>query len=170
MSVARFSRENGIPAQTFRDWLAAEDAVAGSGHTTGLSPKIEKLLVLLMVMLSASGVPMGKDMLPKLVQKGINAGAIKVNPKIRFRNNKPGKDWVRRFKQRHTRLLTLQKREKLQYKRAKSMTKENKGLYFDMLTRLITQHNIQPENIWNADEAGFQADSADLSVECQRLK
>ena len=44
------------------------------------------------------------------------------------------------------------------------MTKENKGLYFDMLTRLITQHNIQPENIWNADEAGFQADSADLTV------
>ena len=92
VSVARFSRENGIPAQTFRDWLAAEDAVAGSRHTTGLSPKIEHLLVLLMVMLSASGVPMGKDMLPTLGQKGINAGAIKVNPKIRFRNNKPGKD------------------------------------------------------------------------------
>ena len=44
------------------------------------------------------------------------------------------------------------------------MTRENKNLYFDMLGRLIDENNIQPENIWNADEAGFQADSAELTV------
>ena len=164
VSVHKFALQHGVPNQTFRDWLEAEDKVAGTGKTTGLSAKIEQLLVLLMVMLSASGLPLGMNQLPTLVQKGINCGAITVNPKVKFRNNKPGKDWVRHFKQRHTRLLTLQKREKLQYKRAKSMTAENKGKYFDMLSHLITQHNIQPENIWNGDEAGFQADSADLTV------
>ena len=57
---------------------------------------IEHLLVLLVVMLSASGVPMGKDMISKLVQKGINAGAIKVNPKVKFTNNRPVRAWVDR--------------------------------------------------------------------------
>ena len=76
ISVARFARENAIPVQTFRNWLADEDAPAGTGRTTGISVMIEHLLVLLVVMLSASGVPMGKDMIPKLVQMGINAGSI----------------------------------------------------------------------------------------------
>ena len=98
VTVRQFALQHGVADQTFRDWLEAEDKVAGSGKTTGLSAKIEKLLVLLMVMLSASGVPMGMNQLPTLVQKGINCGAITVNPKVKFRNNKPGKDWVRRFK------------------------------------------------------------------------
>ena len=162
-TVAAFARENGIPDQTFRDWLNDEQATAGSGNTTGLSSYIESLLVLLVVMLSASGVPMGKNMLPKLVQKGINEGAITVNPKVKFTNNMPGPDWVKRFRRRNKKTLTLRK-EKLQYKRATTMTRENKALYFDMLEKVITDNNIQPCNIYNADEAGFQADSAEQTV------
>ena len=44
------------------------------------------------------------------------------------------------------------------------MTRENKSLYFDMLEKVITDNNIQPCNIYNADEAGFQADSAEQTV------
>ena len=164
VSLRQFAIQNGIAEQTFRDWVAAEDKLAGTGKATGLSAKIEKLLVLLMVMLSASGLPMGMKHLPGLVQRGINCGAIAVNPKVKFRNNKPGRAWIRNFKARHSTLLTLSKRESLQYKRAKAMTAENKGRYFDKLNHLITQHNILPENIWNCDEAGFQADSAEQTV------
>ena len=74
VSVRQFAIQNGIAEQTFRDWLAAEDKLAGTGKATGLSAKVEKLLVLLMVMLSASGLPMGMKQLPMLVQRGINCG------------------------------------------------------------------------------------------------
>ena len=164
VSVRQFALQHGVPEQTFRDWLRSEEKLAGTGKATGLSAKVEKLLVLLMVMLSASGLPLGMKQLPTLVQRGINCGAIQVNPKVKFRNNKPGKQWIANFKRRHSTLLTIQKREKLNYKRAKAMTAENKGKYFDKLTNLITQHSIRPENIWNCDEAGFQADSADQTV------
>ena len=131
-SVKAFCRENDIPYQTFRDWLRDEQCTAGSGTTTALNPAIERLLVTLVVMLSASGVPMGKNMLPKLVEKGINEGAIKVNPKVKFTANRPGPDWVKRFYKRHKKDLTLRKKDKLQYKRAQSLTKANKALYFEI--------------------------------------
>ena len=163
-SVKTFCRENDIPYQTFRDWLQDEQRTAGSGTTTALSPAIERLLVTLVVMLSASGVPMGRNMLPKLVEKGINEGALQVNPKVKFTANRPGPDWVKRFYKRHKKDLTLRKKDKLTYKRAQSLTKANKALYFEMLDKVIKDHDIQPRNIYNADEAGFQADSGEQTV------
>ena len=75
-----------------------------------------------------------------------------------------GRDWVTGFRKRHKKALTLRKKEKLSYRRANGLTRWNKDQYFGMLERLINEHNIQPEDIWNADEAGFQADSAEQTV------
>ena len=70
VSVRQFALQHGVPLQTFRDWLAAEEKVVGTGKTTGLSPKVEQLLVLLMVMLSASGLPLAMKQLPQLCREG----------------------------------------------------------------------------------------------------
>ena len=66
---------------TFRDWLTDEEKTTGTGKTTALSAKFEKFLVLLVVMLSASGVPFGKNFIPLLVKKGHRIWMCKSEPK-----------------------------------------------------------------------------------------
>ena len=118
LNCSQFCRENNIPMMTFRDWLD-DEKTTGTGKTTALSSKIEKFLVLLVVMLSASGVPFGKNFIQNFVQKGIETGCVTVNPKVKFTNNRPGRAWVAGFRERHKKELTLRKREKLCYRRAK---------------------------------------------------
>ena len=79
---------------TFKDWLIDEEKITGTGKTTALSPYFEKLMVLLLVMLSASGLPFGKQLIQDLVQKGIESECIKMNPKVKFTDNRPGRYYI----------------------------------------------------------------------------
>ena len=90
-SIRSFCKEKNIPYMTFKDWLINEEKITGTGKTTALSPYFEKLMVLLLVMLSASGLPFGKQLIQDLVQKGIESGCIQVNPKVKFTDNRPGR-------------------------------------------------------------------------------
>jgi hypothetical protein len=70
-----------------------------------------------------------------------------------FQNNRPGKDWVKGFMQRHNftnRVVSNVKRN------STSVTAEVISKYFDHLEKDI--HGVPPENIWNFDETNLLDD------------
>ena len=68
----------------------------------------------------------------------------------------PGKDWHRRFAQRHPE-LRRSKPSHLDPKRAQNFNQANITHFFNLTQQLMTQFpNLPPEHIWNMDEKGIQ--------------
>ncbi|KJA19577.1 hypothetical protein HYPSUDRAFT_143489 [Hypholoma sublateritium FD-334 SS-4] len=71
------------------------------------------------------------------------------------RRRKPSKSWIRRFLQRHHKLV-LARGSGLDPKRARAFNKPVISHYFTLLGDIIKQHDIPWENVYNMDEKGIQ--------------
>jgi hypothetical protein len=68
----------------------------------------------------------------------------------------PGKNWHRRFEQRHLE-LSSSKPSNLDPKRAQNFNSTNVAGYFDLLKSVYDSFpTLPPEHIWNMDEKGLQ--------------
>ena len=76
-----------------------------------------------------------------------------------FKNNCPGKDWIRAFMIRNN--LSLKKANMISSAR-KSSTANPFIIYdfYDVIEKIITENNLGAANIWNCDESGFPHDPA----------
>jgi hypothetical protein len=66
-----------------------------------------------------------------------------------------GGSWPKRFLKRHPD-LKMKKTIGLEKARAKALNKFAVDEFFDVLTDVIKEYDIQPENIFNMDEKGIQ--------------
>jgi len=74
---------------------------------------------------------------------------------IQLVNYEPfGKDWVPRFMSRHSQLKSA-RIKLIEAARVKDVSVERLTKWFEDLQCVITEHGIQPENIYNMDESGF---------------
>ena len=80
-----------------------------------------------------------------------------------FKNDCPGKDWIRGFMNRN----------KLPLKKATMISSVKKSAtgnpfivydFFDVIEDIINKHDIPPNNIWNCDESGFPHDPSKCLV------
>jgi len=67
----------------------------------------------------------------------------------------PGIHWVTRFIKRHPATLRKSRAYALDPKRAMNFTRANVEKFSDMLKAVVTEENIPPSNIYNADEVGL---------------
>lgn len=68
---------------------------------------------------------------------------------------KVGESWPKRFVKRHPE-LKMKKTTGLEKARAKALNQFAVNGFFDMLTNVIEEYSILPENIYNMDEKGIQ--------------
>ena len=86
-----------------------------------------------------------------------------------------GKDWVARFMSHHPQLASA-RRKLIEAARIKDVSVEWLTKWFEDLQCVITEHGIQPENIYNMDESGFAIEDIEASQRiinatiCQRFQ
>jgi hypothetical protein len=73
-----------------------------------------------------------------------------------FREDIPGRGWMRGWKRRHPELI-LRAVHALEIARAKGLCKDNVASFYDNLETLYSRHKYPPDRIWNCDEFGAQA-------------
>ena len=95
---------------------------------------------------------------------------------IRLVNYDPvGRDWVARFLSRHPELESA-RRKCIEAARIKDVSVERLTKWFEDLRRVIEEHNIESENIYNMDESGFAIGDVEASQRiinatiCQRFQ
>ncbi|KAI9037196.1 uncharacterized protein KD926_000769 [Aspergillus affinis] len=69
--------------------------------------------------------------------------------------NRPGKQWPSRFIKRYSDDLISRYTTGIDSSRKKADSALNYALYFELLTRKISEYDIQQEDIYNMDEKGF---------------
>ena len=161
--VNRVSNVLGIPQTTLRDWLKARTdgriLKLGVGSATALPAWIERDIAGILVFHSDAGYPMRRPDLQDLVQSMI-VQTRTVDLLNKFKDNRPGDDWARRFESEYCNVFTRRKKEGLTYKRAEGLTVENVDMFMDKLEYLQKTFHIKPQNMWNTDESGFSGSSA----------
>lgn len=68
-----------------------------------------------------------------------------------------GINWTYRFGKRQAHWIKMSKSRPLEDKRARAGNLANDTMWWDLLKHALTKYNIDPENIYGADEVGIQA-------------
>lgn len=66
-----------------------------------------------------------------------------------------GKKWTSRFIKAHADRISTYWSSPLDNSRARAVNPHTTKAWFDLLEQVTTEYDIQPENIWGADETGF---------------
>jgi predicted site-specific integrase-resolvase len=115
-----------------------------------LTAQEEKALATWISTSTAAGNPVHHDFIREMAEKLIKLRVTndQVVPQI-------GSSWVPSFLRRHRHLKTKLTRA-IETARVKDVTKEQVLHFNEEFRRIIREHNIRLEDIFNADETGFQ--------------
>ena len=117
-------------------------------YRQALSPDEENVLVSWIERLAVTGHPVKHSFVRELAEE------IR-KPRVELEDKMPpplSKDWPKRFLKRHPTLKTMLA-QNIESKR-KQVTREEVENYFAEFKRIVEQHNIQTEDIYNYDETG----------------
>ena len=160
--MSKAARLHDVPEQTLRDWHNRHDAfmAIGSGGTPDLPNWVESDIVDALCVLSSSALPLTRSDVQDLTQEVTKVLKLKT----KFKDGRPGPDWVYNFEKRWRHRFTRKNRVGITYQRSKGVTSRNLDVFFDMLQALEDKYHFLPENMWNADESGFQGTRARQKV------
>ena len=152
-SIRSVAKTFNIPFQTLRKHVLNPNLKCGSGVQTVLSGVEEDHLAHGLVDLSECGLPQGRRMLKQIVASFMKSLG-RSNP---FKDDTPGKDWVKGFEARNRAVLTKRKPEILTVARSKALTSVVVDEFFKMWEDLIVKNNFQeaPDRVFNCDETGL---------------
>ena len=146
---------HGIPSSTIDRWVHNPGMVLGSGrHGRVLTDDEEKLIVIALEYMSASGLALKRQHVMTVVQEFVNQIG-RPNP---FKKGVPGYKFLRGFEQRHRKFdIRLRNPEHLSSARALSMTKENVEAFYAKLKIVLEENGIteHPEFLFNLDETNL---------------
>ena len=138
--------------------------VINIGCTTQLQPWMERDWCDVLTVLSKDALPLDRDDIQDLVAEMVNTLGLQT----RFVNSRPGRDWVFGFERWWKDQFSRRGREGLSYQRATELTKHNIEVFYKLHESLEKKHMFKPENIWNADESGFQSCRTKQKVYCSK--
>ena len=97
-NVCKAARLHDVPEQTLRDWHNRHDGfmAIGSGGSTDLPNWVESDLVDALCVLSSSALPLTRSDVRDLAQE-VTKG---LKFKTKFKDDRPGEDWVYNFEKR----------------------------------------------------------------------
>ena len=139
--------------------LSGETEDKQPGRPTTLSKQEETQLALCIRTMCHVGSSPTKEQIKDILKEYVQLHEL-ITP---FKNDHPGKDWIRGFMNRNK--LSLKKATMISSAR-KSATGNPFIVYdfFDVIEDIINKHNIPPNNIWNCDESGFPHDPSKCLV------
>ena len=155
-SIRKAARQYGMTDGILRYKLKQRSegsVVNNTGRPTILSKTEEALLAEVVRTLCRIGFSPTRENMKDLVKEYVNEHNI-ANP---FKDNRPGKDWVRLFMGRNN--LSMKKANMISSAR-KSATANPFIIhdFFDVLEEIMKEKKLKPEQIWNCDESGFPHD------------
>lgn len=156
MTISKASRQFGVPRGTIHDRLSGrvKEGPRKMGRSSYLTPTEESRLVKWIIDCCSCGLPVTKQELTNKVAEIVTAEQ-RSTP---FKENKPGKSWLKGFFKRNKN-LSFRQPELLSKSRA-IVTKEGIKKWFDELADYLTKNNSSdilndPNRIFNGDESGF---------------
>ncbi|GAB0086526.1 HTH psq-type domain-containing protein [Sergentomyia squamirostris] len=152
VSVRKTSRNFGIPASTLFDKLSGKTQEEKYAGQTVLSIEEEKRFVEWIHKRAEMGFPVTKDELKDSVALYVKLRKTK----NRFKNNRPGRTWLKNFLKRHP---DVAKRtpQNLSTRRAKVTKKDIDG-WFSEVQKYLEEaglNDCDPSRIFNCDETAF---------------
>jgi DDE superfamily endonuclease/Tc5 transposase DNA-binding domain len=111
--------------------------------------------------LTKNGFPPRKRTIEEMAMEIIRRRVRKINDEegMELVHYPPiGKDWVRRFLNRHTD-LKVKRARRIDAARVKEVSSEKVTEWFDSVKEVIREYKIKPENMYNMDETGFSIGS-----------
>ena len=130
--------------------------ILGRGSKTALHELVEQDIAGVIAFMSDCGNPMNCECVCDLVQSFCEETGFNV-PQSTI--NRLGVDWCQNFENRWSHVFARHKCEGLSYKRKQGLTQHNVDTFYSMFKKLVKDYNIKPENMWNCDESGFQANN-----------
>ena len=135
------------------------EVLIGSGRPTALTKEAEQELSKCIDLVCKTGFSPTRAEIKNLVQNYVQNHKIKTP----FKDNRPGKDWLRIFMKRNN--LTMKKVNMICT--ARLSTTGNPFIIYDFYEKLeilVQQKKLKPAQIWNCDESGFPTDPAKCKV------
>jgi hypothetical protein len=150
-SIDQAAKELGVSKATLHRRLkGGKSRSEGKENQLRLTPQEEKALAAWISASTGVGNPVQHDFIREMAEHLIKhrVGDDQLVPQL-------GSSWVPSFLRRHRHLKTTMTRA-IESSRVKDVTKE-RVLHFNAeFRRLIREHNIRLEDIFNADETGLQ--------------
>jgi hypothetical protein len=143
------AKETGAPERTvYRRFSGGQSIPESRASSQCLSPAEEKALVKWIEISAALGHPVTHPFLRELAEE------IR-KPRIESENlimSPLGQDWTKRFMRRNPGLKTTIA-SSIEIQR-KEVTKKQLDKWFAEFKRVIDEHDIEPDNVYNMDETG----------------
>ncbi len=125
-----------------------------NGRPPRLTPDEETTILKSVSELMALGAPISRDQLKFLARIFIESLPEQRQKQIGFKENTPGKDWIRNFLSRHS--LVLKTKQSLERSRYDALTVNNVAAHFARLKAIYEKYSIKcPSQVFNLDETGF---------------
>ncbi|KAF0311201.1 Jerky -like [Amphibalanus amphitrite] len=163
-TVYKAAKDTGVPYETLRRHIFGINVTGstGSGRPTVLTRTEEDKLVEILAYLARQAFPLDTSDICDLVQQFLN----NLGRETQWKDNRPTRFWLSRFKARHAGVLASRKPEILTITRAKSLTEEVVGAFFSMYNGVLVDLGLEdkPDNIYNLDETGFSTDPRSTRV------
>ena len=139
--------------------MRAGEQLVGSGRKLALSVDVEVQLAKCIGVLCNAGFSPSMPDIKDLVRDYVTAHNISTP----FKENRPGKDWLRNFMDRQH--LSMKKANMISAAR-KSTTANPFIIYdfYEVLEEVIAEKKLTPAQIWNCDESGFPTDPGKCKV------
>ena len=149
-SIDQAAKELGVSKATLNWRLKGEKSrCEGKENQQRLTPQEEKALAAWISASAAVGNPVQHDFICEMAEHLIKQriGDDEIIPQL-------SDSWVPSFLRRHRHLKTIMTRA-IEMSRMKEVTKEQVLHFNEEFRRLIKEHNIRLEDIFNVDETGF---------------
>lgn len=144
-------KTNKVPRMTLSDRLKRPDVFPPLGRPQELGPAVEEALVQCLEMCAQFQYPLKKRDLADLVQ----AYCVENEVKTRWDNSRPGKDWVRSFKDRWRHRVKVKKPSNIKRSRAKVSPDDLRG-FFKRLKPNV--EGVPATHLFNFDESPIKDD------------
>lgn len=161
MPIRQASETYAVPYTTLQNRVRKTYLTDQIGRPTALSEGQENRLIEGLLQCAKWGFPLKTIDIRNLVQSYLN---FRGRVEKRFRDNRPGADWVRGLLKRHPQ-LTVRLSENIKRSRA-SVSHDIINKYFDNLR--IAVDGVSPSNIVNYDETNFTDDPGQVKVVVKR--
>ena len=136
-----------------RNILAAGKSLSVAGRPSVLNAEQEKQLAECIGSMCRMGFSPSREQIKELVQEYVRIHGLKTP----FKDDRPGKDWLRLFMDRNR--LSLKKANMISPARKSSPS--NPFIifdFYDVLENVVAEGKLGPSQIWNCDESGFPTD------------
>jgi hypothetical protein len=159
------ARLYGISSTVLNNRINCVTASSTKGRSPILSMATELLIVFMINKLAEWGFGLNPIDVIQIVQNYLSS----TNQMELFKNGSPTLEWFYSFRGRHPD-VRLRIAQNLPSDRAKASSPKIVDEFFKKVHDVYTEHNLwdRPENIFNCDESGYQADQGKLRILCDK--